>query len=528
DRGAGVVGAVSRTGARAADGAGPGAGVPPDSAAAARDSGAGARAGGAGPRRALRRGAEFPVSGAGREFPRGARGRVEAQRNLLHPRRRLPGRGDEARADRPDRRGHAGRVRGAARRGVRQGALEHAGGKGTRRTAHRRDDRRERRPYRPRRASAARARDRAAALPRHDDHSLAAPRLSHRGAARLRRRSAPQSRQERHRGVMSPPASAIMSVLSSPEGAGGRDAIDAAVAHELRARFQVERVERRGPRSRLYLGRDLDAGRPIALKVVSRAGASKQAIEAFGTAMAASVALDHPHIIPVYQYGKTRRLFWYSMKWIQGGSLHDTLRDRGPLELTTCQRLVAELAAALYHAHRHGVTHGDVKLTNVMVSADGVALLGDFAVARALSTGSWPLAPGAAADQYALAALTLECLKAGAPADMSLLVPDTVRHALARALSQDPQQRFATVLDFAAVLEKATPALSSPPPTPSPEPPAAPGAKPAVLLWDDAYEQPPVPVALHARRVALGAALVILLAAAAAFGLWLAGRDPAP
>ena len=327
---------------------------------------------------------------------------------------------------------------------------------------------------------------------------------------------------------MSPPASAIMSVLSSPEGAGGRDAIDAAVAHELRARFQVERVERRGPRSRLYLGRDLDAGRPIALKVVSRAGASKQAIEAFGTAMAASVALDHPHIIPVYQYGKTRRLFWYSMKWIQGGSLHDTLRDRGPLELTTCLRLVAELAAALHHAHRHGVTHGDVKLTNVMVSADGVALLGDFAVARALRTGSWPLAPGAAADQYALAALTLECLKAGAPADMSLLVPDTVRHALARALSQDPQQRFATVLDFAAVLEKATPALSSPPPTPSPEPPAAPGAKPAVLLWDDAYEQPPVPDERHVRRVALGAALVILLAAAAAFGLWLAGRDPAP
>src|SRR5438067_1872378 len=214
---------------------------------------------------------------------------------------------------------------------------------------------------------------------------------------------------------MSPPASAIMSVLSSPAAAGGRDAIDAAVAQDLGAWFQVERLERRGPLSCLYLGRELDGGRPIALKVISRAGAPRQASEAFATAMAGSVALDHPHIIPVYQYGKTRRLFWCSMQ-----------------------------------------------------------------------------------------------------------------HAIARAMSQDPLQRFATVLDFAAVLERAAPAVSSPPPTPSPERLAAPAAKPAVLLWDDAYEPPPVPDGRLVRRVALGAVLMILLAGAAGFGLWLAGRDAAP
>src|SRR5881227_115625 len=264
---------------------------------------------------------------------------------------------------------------------------------------------------------------------------------------------------------MSPPASAIMSVLSSPAAAGGRDAIDAAVAQDLGAWFQVERLERRGPLSCLYLGRELDGGRPIALKVISRAGAPQQASEALATAMAGSVALDHPHIIPVYQYGKTRRLFWCSMQRIEGRSLEDMLRGAGPLGLTTCLRLVAQLAAALDHAHGHGVKHGNVKPANVMVALDGVALLGDFAVARALQMGTWPPAPhsrlvrylapeeahggqpGPAADQHALAALTLQCLEAGAPADTSPLVPDTVRHAVARAMSQDPRQRFATLLE---------------------------------------------------------------------------------
>src|SRR2546430_387302 len=123
---------------------------------------------------------------------------------------------------------------------------------------------------------------------------------------------------------MSPPASAIMSVLSSPEAAGGRDAIDAAVAQELGARFQVKRLERRGPRAYLYLGRALNGGWPIALKAVWRAGAPPQASEAFETAMAACARLDHPHIIPLHQYGQTRRLFWYAMQRIEGRSLDET------------------------------------------------------------------------------------------------------------------------------------------------------------------------------------------------------------
>ncbi len=347
---------------------------------------------------------------------------------------------------------------------------------------------------------------------------------------------------------MSPPASAIMSVPSSPEAAGGRDAIDAAVAQELGARFQVERLERRGPRASLYLGRALNGGRPIALKAVWRAGAPPQASEAFATAMAACAPLDHPHIIPLHQYGQTPRLFWYSMQRIEGRSLDETLRDTGPLELTTCLRLVAQLAAALDHAHRHGVTHGNVKPANVMVSLDGVALLGDFAVARALQMGTWPLAPhsrlvgylapeescggqpGPAADQYALAALTLQCLEAGAPADTSPLVPDTVRHAVARAMSQDPRQRFATLLEFAALLERAAPALAPARASPAAPPLATPPAKPAVLLWDDAYE-PDVPDRRFLRRFVIGAALVILLAGAAASGLWLTApsrKAPAP
>src|SRR5205823_2968861 len=82
-------------GARPHGGAGSGAGVPADPAAAAGDAHPGARARGPGAGRAFRRRAQFPVSGTRREFPGRSRGRLEAQGDLLHPRRGVPGGRDE-------------------------------------------------------------------------------------------------------------------------------------------------------------------------------------------------------------------------------------------------------------------------------------------------------------------------------------------------------------------------------------------------------------------------------------------------
>ena len=269
-----------------------------------------------------------------------------------------------------------------------------------------------------------------------------------------------------------------------PRTAAARDELDMAVALELGDRYQVERRERCGPLSCVYRARDLAAGRLVALKVLPHAWRQERASEGFEAAMAAWAALEHAHIIPVRGFGRTSQLLWYAMPHIDGRSLDDVLRNGGPLEPRACLRLVEQLAAALHYAHRRGVTHGNVKPANVMVASAGLALLSDFALARALepdtpcdaaaarSRLAHYVTPeerharqlGPAADQYGLAVLALECLEAAAAPGAHPPVPRGVRAALTRALSPDPQDRYATVLDLVAAL--AAGAAPTPPAVP--------------------------------------------------------------
>src|SRR5256885_6006181 len=248
-----------------------------------------------------------------------------------------------------------------------------------------------------------------------------------------------------------------------PRTAAPRDELDLAVAQELGDRYQVERRERCGPLSCVYLAQDVAAGQVVALKVLPHAWRQEQASAGFEAAMAAWATLDHAHIIPVRGFGRTSQLLWYAMPHIDGRSLDDALRNGGPLEPHTCLRLVEQLAAALHYAHRRGVTHGNVKPANVMVTSEGLALLSDFALARALEAGpphdaaasrsrlAHYVTPeerharqlGPAADQYGLAVLALECLEAAASPGARPPLPSGVRQALTPALSPDPPDRDA-------------------------------------------------------------------------------------
>src|SRR5256885_5991226 len=330
-----------------------------------------------------------------------------------------------------------------------------------------------------------------------------------------------------------------------PRTAAARDELDIAVALELGDRYQVERRERCGPLSCVYRGGAGAAGQVVALKVLRHAWRQERASEGFEAAMAAWATLDHPHIIPVRGFGRTSQLLWYAMPHIDGRSLDDVLRNGGPLEPRACLRLVEQLAAALHYAHGRGVTQGKVKPSHVLVASAGWALLSDFALARALEAGPPHAAAasrsrlahyvtpeerkarqlGPAADQYGLAVLALECLEAAASPGARPPVPRGVREALTRALSPDPEDRYATVLDLVAALAAGVaPAPASVPP------PAAPLARPPVappVLWDDGYEAGGGgPRGRILRRLALGAALLIALAAAGLTAFRLASPPP--
>src|SRR5205823_11796364 len=95
-----------------------------------------------------------------------------------------------------------------------------------------------------------------------------------------------------------------------------RDELDMAVALELGDRYQVERRERCGPLSCVYLARDRAAGQVVALKVLPHAWRQERASAGFEAAMAAWATLDHAHIIPVRGFGRTSQLLWYAMPHI--------------------------------------------------------------------------------------------------------------------------------------------------------------------------------------------------------------------
>ena len=235
----------------------------------------------------------------------------------------------------------------------------------------------------------------------------------------------------------------------------GRDPVDSAARQDLCDLFELESLHRRGAGSIVYLARDLEYGQRVAVKVMTRGSTDGPAAEeAFHKAAAATAVLDHPHIVQLYSAGATDRLFWWSMRYVEGPSLAERLRSSGAMEWATCLRLVDDVAAALESAHRLGVVHGNVTPANVLVDAAGDAHVTDFWVPWVIRHAQAPARahPGPEADQAALAALVEACL--GKPESE---LPAHVGRAIARATSTSPAERFPSVLGFRGALDRTTP-----------------------------------------------------------------------
>jgi len=123
-------------------------------------------------------------------------------------------------------------------------------------------------------------------------------------------------------------------------------------------------------------------GRKVAVKLLPGAGLSPVARQRFAREVEVIGRLDHPHIVPILSSDVHGSVPYFAMKFVAGKSLRDLVRDgslRG--EWRTIASLVRDLAAALAHAHSHGVVHRDVKPGNVIVDGQGRAMLLDFGLA---------------------------------------------------------------------------------------------------------------------------------------------------
>jgi len=96
--------------------------------------------------------------------------------------------------------------------------------------------------------------------------------------------------------------------------------------------------------------------------------------------------LEHPHIVPVYDYAEHEKRPYLIMKYIEGDTLKARL-NQGPLTTEEIEKVVDSVGSALAHAHKQGILHRDIKPSNVLVATDGVMYLADFGLARIAQSG---------------------------------------------------------------------------------------------------------------------------------------------
>lgn len=263
--------------------------------------------------------------------------------------------------------------------------------------------------------------------------------------------------------------------------------------------YEIRELYGKGGMGAVYRAYQRNLDREVAFKVlsVSLAG-DEEYVERFIREAKTSAALEHPHIVPIFDFGNFDDVLFVAMRLLTGGSLAQRLTERKgkPVSLGEAADLLRQLASALDYAHSRGVIHRDIKSNNVMFDNHGSAYLVDFGIAKVLedvqgltmsgavmgtpthmSPEQWRgERPTQAADQYSLAILVYEMLTGTlpfeAPTPYGLMtkhlnemptppkllrpdIPDAVTLVMERALAKDPEDRFRTVTAFSEAFSAA-------------------------------------------------------------------------
>ena len=174
----------------------------------------------------------------------------------------------------------------------------------------------------------------------------------------------------------------------------------ALLRHELLTSYQLERLIRgdkqgffygsakilyqvgAGSFARVYRARHVDTGATIAVKVLrSRYSADPEKCKAFRREGEMGRLLRHPNIVAIEDVGQQNNTSYITMEFVEGQTLRELVRIRGAVDVPHAVDILAQLLAGLEYAHRRGLTHRDLKASNVLVSATGVAKLVDFGLA---------------------------------------------------------------------------------------------------------------------------------------------------
>ena len=152
----------------------------------------------------------------------------------------------------------------------------------------------------------------------------------------------------------------------------------------LAGEYSLQRELGRGGMGIVYLARDVQLDRDVAIKVLpSHLARSAASRERFLREARTAAGLSHPHIVPIHRVGEADGFVFFVMSYVEGETLGERLRTKGPLSPAEAARVLREVAWALAYAHGRGIVHRDVKPDNILLEAGtGRAMVTDFGIAH--------------------------------------------------------------------------------------------------------------------------------------------------
>ncbi|MEC5181756.1 Stk1 family PASTA domain-containing Ser/Thr kinase [Arthrobacter sp. CG_A4] len=154
-------------------------------------------------------------------------------------------------------------------------------------------------------------------------------------------------------------------------------------------RYLIQSRLASGGMSTVYVATDQRLERDVALKVLHpHMAGDPQFLDRLGREAKAAARLSHPHVVGVLDQGEDGRIAYLVMEYIKGHTLRDVIRDRGALSPRLALALIDPVVEGLGAAHAAGLIHRDIKPENVLIADDGRIKVGDFGLARAVSTST--------------------------------------------------------------------------------------------------------------------------------------------
>lgn len=150
----------------------------------------------------------------------------------------------------------------------------------------------------------------------------------------------------------------------------------------LSDRYELTGLIGSGGMAEVYRGRDLELGRPVAVKLMSHDAAGESYAQRLRQEARAAASLKHPGVVAIYDVGETGTSTFVVMEHVEGETLRATLARHGTFTPDATARIGEDVCAALDVAHRQGVVHRDINPGNIMLGADGSVKVVDFGIAR--------------------------------------------------------------------------------------------------------------------------------------------------